>query len=106
MKKLIAILLTLVMVLSVAACGGKTEAPVATAENQKPAISGVQDASVEAGQVFDALAGVTASDAEDGDLTTMITSRAARPPRRPPVPMSWCTPSPTRPAPPRKPMPR
>ena len=73
MKKLIAILLTLVMVLSVAACGGKTEAPVATAENQKPAISGVQDASVEAGQVFDALAGVTASDAEDGDLTTMIT---------------------------------
>ena len=73
MKKLIAILLTLVMVLSVAACGGKTEAPVATAENQKPAISGVQDASVEAGQVFDALAGVTASDAEDGDLTAMIT---------------------------------
>ena len=73
MKKLIAILLTLVMVLSVAACGGKTEAPVATAENQKPAISGVQDASVEAGQVFDALAGVTASDEEDGDLTTMIT---------------------------------
>ena len=73
MKKLIAILLTLVMVLSVAACGGKTEAPVATAENQKPAISGVQDASVEAGQVFDALTGVTASDEEDGDLTTMIT---------------------------------
>ena len=72
MKKLIAILLSLLMLLSLAACGGKTETPAASAENQKPAITGVQDAVVEAGQSFDALAGVVASDAEDGDLTAMI----------------------------------
>ena len=65
MKKAFAILLSILMLLSLAACGGaKTNTPASTAENQKPAISGVQDASVEAGQVFDALAGVTASDAE------------------------------------------
>lgn len=73
MKKALAILLTLVMVLSLIACGGKAETPAASAENKKPSISGVADATVEAGQTFDALAGVTASDPEDGDLTSMIT---------------------------------
>ena len=73
MKKALAILLSLLMLLSLAACGGKDAAPAASGENQKPSIQGVQDASVEAGQSFDALAGVTAADPEDGDITGMIT---------------------------------
>ena len=72
MKKALAILLSLLMLLSLAACGGKDAAPAASGENQKPSIQGVQDASVEAGQSFDALAGVTAADPEDGDITGMI----------------------------------
>ena len=72
MKKYLAILLSLLMLVSMFACGGNA-APSAIGENQKPSISGVMDASVEAGQSFDALAGVSATDAEDGDLTAMIT---------------------------------
>lgn len=45
-------------------------------DNTPPTISGVADQSVEAGSEFDALAGVTANDAEDGDLTSMITISA------------------------------
>ena len=73
MKKAFAILLSLLMLLSLAACGSKDAAPAASGENQKPSIQGVQDASVEAGQSFDALSGVTAADPEDGDITGMIT---------------------------------
>ena len=73
MKKLLAILLSLLMLVSMLACGGEAAAPSAGGENQKPSISGVADAAVEAGQSFDALAGVSATDAEDGDLTAMIT---------------------------------
>ena len=73
MKKTLAVLLALMMILSLAACSKrKAETAQPAAENQKPSIKGVQDASVEAGQVYDALSGVTAADAEDGDLTGMI----------------------------------
>jgi len=57
------------MVLSMAACGGN-------GENTAPAINGVADQTVEAGSEFDALAGVTATDAEDGDITSLITIEA------------------------------
>ena len=69
MNKILALALCLAMALSLAACGGGGQ----NGENTAPTISGVADQAVEAGSEFDALAGVTASDAEDGDLTSMIT---------------------------------
>ncbi len=65
MKKILALVLSLAMVLSLAACGGN-------ANSAAPEIAGVMDSSVQAGSEFDALAGITASDAEDGDLTAKI----------------------------------
>ncbi len=68
MRNLIALLLSCVMVMSLAACG--------SGENEAPVISGVQDSSVEAGSEFDAFAGVTASDKEDGDVSDKIVVEA------------------------------
>ncbi len=70
-----AVLTALVLILT--ACSSKKE-PEATsapaqAPNTAPVITGAADQSVAAGSEFDALAGITASDAEDGDLTGMIT---------------------------------
>lgn len=69
-SKIIALLLSVMMVLSLAACG---EGGGNDGENTAPKIAGVADQAVEAGSQFDALAGVTATDAEDGDLTGKIT---------------------------------
>ena len=77
MKKLSLLALAIALALLLTACGGSSK-PAATPEpteapNTAPSISGVADQTVEAGSEFDALAGVTASDGEDGDLTGMIT---------------------------------
>ncbi|MGL4851000.1 MAG: immunoglobulin-like domain-containing protein, partial [Clostridium sp.] len=40
--------------------------------NQKPVLSGVTDARIRQGESFDKLAGVTANDREDGDITSKI----------------------------------
>lgn len=66
MKKVWALLLCLAMVVSMAACANSGENTAA------PEISGVADQCVPAGTEFDAMAGVTATDAEDGDLTGQI----------------------------------
>ena len=66
MKKILSMVLAVAMLLSLAACGGK-------GENTAPQIAGVKDLTVQAGSEIDALAGITATDAEDGDLTAMIT---------------------------------
>ncbi len=67
MKKILAIVLALALSLALFAACGKD------GENTAPVIEGVKDtASVEAGSEFDALAGVTATDAEDGDITNKI----------------------------------
>lgn len=66
MKKILSLVLALAMLLSLAACVGKTE-------NTAPQITGVKDLTAQAGSEIDVLAGVTAADAEDGDLTAMIT---------------------------------
>jgi hypothetical protein len=65
MRKVLCLLLSLAMLLALAACGNETV-------NNKPSITGVKDMTVQAGNEIDVLAGVTASDAEDGDLTAMI----------------------------------
>ena len=73
MKKIIALALTLALILGLTACSGGSQPAPTEAPNTAPAISGAADQTVEAGSEFDALAGVTASDAEDGDLSAMIT---------------------------------
>ena len=67
-RKLLAMLLAVAMIFALAACGGGEEA-----ENTDPQINGVKDLTVQAGSEIDVLEGVTASDAEDGDLSSMIT---------------------------------
>lgn len=64
-RKALALLLSLAMVLSLAACGGN-------GENTAPVITGVADKVVVAGSEFNALEGVTANDAEEGDVTSKI----------------------------------
>lgn len=66
MRKVLAVLLAVAMLLSLSACGPK-------GENTAPQIAGVKDLTVQAESEIDVLAGITATDAEDGDLTSMIT---------------------------------
>ena len=67
--KAIAAILCLALLLSLSACGGNG-AP--SGDNTAPEITGVFDQAVEAGTEFDALAGVAASDKEDGDISGKI----------------------------------
>lgn len=76
MKKILSLALATVMSLSafatLAACGGD-DGTKKDGENTAPVITGVkEEAMVFAGEEYDALAGVTATDAEDGDLTSKI----------------------------------
>lgn len=65
MHKFTACLLCASMLLSVSACGQ-------SGDNTAPEISGAADQSVQAGTEFDAMAGIAAADAEDGDLTSKV----------------------------------
>lgn len=67
-RALTAAALALSLTLSLTACGG--------GENTPPEFKGIQDQTVQAGTEFDALAGVTAEDAQEGDLTGKITVEA------------------------------
>ncbi len=62
----LALSLCLAMTLSLASCGGKSE------NANSPEISGVEDMSISVGTEFDAMAGISAWDVEDGDLTSRI----------------------------------
>lgn len=68
MQKIWAALVSAALLLSLAACG--------SGANTQPEISGVQDQTIKAGEEFDALAGVTATDAQDGDVTAKIVVEA------------------------------
>jgi hypothetical protein len=70
-KKVAASVLCLSLVATTVACG--TGSTSGSGENTEPVITGVADQAIEAGAEFDALAGITASDAEDGDVTGKIT---------------------------------
>ena len=65
LRRSLAALLSLCVAVSVTACGQ-------SGANSEPEITGVQDQSVQAGTEFDAMAGVSATDAEDGDVTGKI----------------------------------
>ena len=69
--KVLAALLCLAMLLSVSACGGSGSGG-SSSDTNPPEISGVFDQAVQAGTEFDAMAGVSASDKEDGDVTSKI----------------------------------
>ncbi len=76
MKKIFALGLIAALSLALfAGCnGGNNEDPNKNKNNTEPTIAGVQDtATVMAGTEFNALEGVTATDKEDGDLTSKIT---------------------------------
>lgn len=66
-RVLTAAALALSLTFSLTACGG---------ENTQPELKGLQDQTVQAGTEFDALAGVTAEDAQEGDLTGKIVVEA------------------------------
>lgn len=68
MKKLLTLLLALALGFTLAACGEDEPEPV----NTDPVLAGAADATVIVGDTFDALDGVTATDEEDGDLTSAI----------------------------------
>lgn len=75
MKKKLAIMLA--SALAAATLAGCTDGTNHDQENTDPVISGVEDtATTVAGEEFDALAGVTATDREDGDLTDSISVRS------------------------------
>lgn len=57
-------LMALSLAATLAACG--------SGSNTEPEITGVQDQTVEAGSEFDAMAGISATDAEDGDVTGKV----------------------------------
>ena len=76
MKKILAILMALAMIFSLAACSGADKSSQ-QGGGSKPEITGVKDLAVEAGQQIDVMEGVKANDAEDGDLTAMITVEAS-----------------------------
>ena len=78
-QKILALALALALALSLAACGGESGGEAgapAGGENTAPEITGVHDLTVEAGSAIDVLEGITASDAEDGDVTALITVEA------------------------------
>lgn len=71
MKKVLTLVLGLAAVFSLAACGTEEEPKV---EATKPTLAGIESrVSVTAGEMFDPLAGVTATDTIDGDITADIT---------------------------------
>ncbi|MBQ0070430.1 MAG: hypothetical protein KBS81_01000 [Spirochaetales bacterium] len=70
---ILSLLVSLMLVLGTVSCAkGKAETTTASAPNTKPTITGVADTAVEAGSEFNALQGVSASDKEDGDITSLI----------------------------------
>lgn len=70
-SRILAVLLTCGMIFSTVGCGSSS-----SESNNAPEISGVGDCVVEAGSEFNAFAGISASDKEDGDLTSMLSVTA------------------------------
>jgi len=71
LKRLLMILLALSLTMVLAACG-EDEVVVPDVPNTLAVIEGLSDANIKAGEAFDPLAGVTATDKEDGNVTSSI----------------------------------
>lgn len=69
-RKIWAGLLSIALVFSLTGCEG------GGGDSTPPEITGVQDQTVKAGEEFNAMSGVSANDAEDGDLTAKIVVEA------------------------------
>lgn len=69
MRKLFLVLTAIVLSIGIAACGKKKDPPVL----EDPVINGAANVSIDVGDTFDPMAGVTATDKEDGNLTSSIT---------------------------------
>ncbi|MFA5006551.1 MAG: hypothetical protein WC509_03675 [Candidatus Izemoplasmatales bacterium] len=74
MKKLFTLLVFGFVAIAMIACDEATTTAAVTTANTAPTIAGVAfDATIARGESFDALEGVSAADAQDGDLTAAIT---------------------------------
>lgn len=74
MKKLLLAFIALFLTFGLVACQQEEpEPPVVEEPNTDPVLEGVEDATITVGEEFDPLAGVSASDEEDGDLTSAVT---------------------------------
>jgi ABC-type oligopeptide transport system substrate-binding subunit len=71
LKRLLSILLALALTLSLVACGPE-EVVEPEVVNEAAVIEGLSEVNIQAGEEFDPLAGVTATDAEDGNITSSI----------------------------------
>lgn len=69
MKKLFLMFFVIALAFVVTAC--KPE-PEPEPENNAPVLAGITDANIKIGDEFDELAGITATDEEDGDITSSI----------------------------------
>lgn len=65
MKRIVGFVLIILSVLALSACAQRRD--------QAPVISGAEDITIDIGQAFNPMTGVTASDREDGNLTSSIT---------------------------------
>lgn len=83
MKRILMLLLAVTLVFGIAACDDTDPDPVCespevlidgecVAPNVPPVLAGLEDVAMSAGDDFDALDGVTATDDEDGDITSDI----------------------------------
>ncbi len=68
MKRSITVIALILMIVALVACGPKTEDP----KGNSATIKGANDVSLNIGESFDPMAGVTATDTKDGDITSKI----------------------------------
>ncbi len=74
-RKILGVFLIVTLALALVACGGNEETPVPTipTSTNTASITGANEVTITVGDTFNHLDGVTATDTETGDITSMIT---------------------------------